>query len=165
MKQLNRTLLNLSFAGVVGTLAASSALAAPASRTLDPGFKVYDSNGDGTVSPEEFRAQGGQEPAFRDGDADGDGRLNGDELVKAKAASDRLKAGKFVDDAWITAKVKTLLLKDEGVRGLDVKVQTHKGMVLLSGWVNDASQIPRAEEIARGVEGVRGVGNDLRVKP
>lgn len=165
MRDLKRTLLNLGFAGVVGSLTASSTLAAPASRTLDPGFKVYDSNGDGTVSAEEFRAQGGLEAAFRDGDANNDGRLNADELVKAKAGSDPSTANKFVDDAWITAKVKTLLLKDEGVRGLDVKVQTHKGMVLLSGWVSDASQIPRAAEIARGVEGVKGVGNDLRIKP
>jgi hyperosmotically inducible protein len=128
-------------------------------------LKDYDSNGDGMVSPEEFRAQGGQEQAFRDGDANHDGRLSSDEFIKASAASDRLKAGKLIDDAWITAKVKALLLKDEGVKGLDVKVQTHKGMVLLSGWVNDPSQIAQAEKIARGVEGVKMVSNDLRVKP
>lgn len=165
MKHLNLSLRRLAVATALSTLAAGAALAEPAAKTGPLSLKDYDSNGDGSVSPEEFRAKGGHEQAFRDGDADGDGRLSSDEFVKASAANDRLKAGKFVDDAWITAKVKTLLLKDEGVKGLDVKVQTHKGMVLLSGWVSDASQIPRAEEIARGVEGVKGVGNDLRVKP
>lgn len=165
MKHFNRSIANLTFAGVVGTLAASSALAAPTSRAIEPAFKMYDSNGDGAVSAEEFRAQGGHEQAFRDGDANGDSRLNSDEFIKANAANDRLKAGKFVDDAWITAKVKALLLKDEGVKGLDVEVQTHKGTVLLSGWVDHAGQIPRAEAIARGVEGVKAVSNDLRIKP
>lgn len=164
MHHINRSLLNLALATALSTLAVATALAGTAAKAAPLSLKDYDSNGDGMVSPEEFRAQGGREQAFRDGDANGDKHLSSDEFVKASAANDRLGGGKFADDAWITAKVKALLLKDEGVKGLDVKVQTHKGMVLLSGWVNDASQIPRAEKIARGVEGVRGVGNDLRVK-
>jgi hyperosmotically inducible protein len=117
------------------------------------------------VSQEEFRALGGSEQTFRKADANSDNTLSSDEFTKASATNDRLKAGKLIDDAWITAKVKTLLVKDEGVKGLDVKVETHKGMVLLSGWVNDRSQIAQAEQIARGVEGVKMVSNDLRVKP
>lgn len=74
------------------------------------------------------------------------------------------KAGKYVDDAWITAKVKTMLLKDEGVTGLDINVETHMGTVQLAGWVNDSMQIAQAENIARGVEGVTGVRNDLQFK-
>jgi len=74
------------------------------------------------------------------------------------------KAGNYVDDAWITAKVKALLLKDEGVKGLNVNVETHQGMVQLAGWVNSPAQIAQAETIARSVEGVKGVSNDLQVK-
>lgn len=144
-------------------IATARADAAPGAAPL--GFNDYDANGDGMVSAEEFRARGGHDEAFKEGDANGDGNLDRDEFVKAKAVNDRFKTGKFIHDAWITAKVKALLLHDEDVKGLDVKVQTHKGMVLLSGWVEDARLIPRAEEIARGVEGVKSVGNDLRVKP
>jgi len=60
--------------------------------------------------------------------------------------------------------LKTLLLKDEGVKGLDVNVETHKGIVQLAGWVNNPSQVAQAEKIARGVEGVKTVENDLQVK-
>lgn len=68
---------------------------------------------------------------------------------------------KTVDDAAITARVKAMLLQDESVKGLDVNVETHKGTVRLGGWVNNPMQIALAERIARGVEGVTGVKNDL----
>lgn len=165
MNHINRSLLNLTLATVLSTLTAGTALAEPAANAAPPSFKDYDSNGDGMVSQEEFRALGGSEQTFRKADANSDNTLSSDEFIKASATNDRLKAGKLIDDAWITAKVKTLLVKDEGVKGLDVKVETHKGMVLLSGWVNDRSQIAQAEQIARGVEGVKMVSNDLRVKP
>lgn len=165
MKHLNRSVRNLTLASVLGALAAAPALAAPAQNASAPSFKVYDSNADGTVSQAEFLIQGGHEQAFHEGDANRDNRLSGDEFAKASAHNDRLKAGQGVDDAWISAKVKALLVRDQEVKGLDVKVQTHKGLVLLSGWVDDADQIAQAEKIARGVEGVKMVSNDLRIKP
>jgi hyperosmotically inducible protein len=157
---MKHSILNLTLAGVLGVLIATSLLAAP----VMSGFKSADSNGDGMVSLEEFVAQGGQEQAFREGDANRDSRLSNDEYTKASANNDRIKAGKYVDDAWITAKIKTLLLKDEGVKGLAVNVETHQGAVQLSGWVNTPEQIIRAEKIALGVDGVKGVRNDLMVK-
>jgi len=84
--------------------------------------------------------------------------------VKADASGDRIKAGKYIDDAWITTKVKTMLLKDEGMKGLGVDVETHKGTVLLAGWVNNATQVAEAEKIARSVKGVTGVKNTLQIK-
>jgi hyperosmotically inducible protein len=165
MKHLNRSVRNLTLASVLGALAAAPALAAPAEKASAPGFAVYDRDKDGAVSQAEFLVQGGHEQAFREGDANRDNRLSSDEFIKASAYNDRLKAGKLADDAWISAKVKALLVRDKEVKGLDVKVQTHKGMVLLSGWVDDADQIAQAEKIARGVEGVKMVSNDLRIKP
>ncbi|MFN3751184.1 MAG: BON domain-containing protein [Thiobacillus sp.] len=158
MKNLKPTLPALVLAGALG--AAGAAVANP----LMPSFKTADRNGDGAVSLQEFLAVGGVEQAFREGDANGDKLLNQDEYTKAVANTDRLKTGKYVDDAWITAKVKALLVKDEGVKGLDVKVETHQGTVQLSGWVSSPSQITQAERIARTVEGVKDVKNDLQIK-
>lgn len=160
MKSFEHRILKLTLAGVLGTLATLSVVAAPVLSS----FKSADSNGDGMVSLDEFTAKGGQEQAFREGDANRDSRLSNDEYLKASANNDRIKAGQFVDDAWITAKIKTLLLKDEGVKGLAVNVETHEGAVQLSGWVNTPEQIARVEKIALGVEGVKGVRNDLLVK-
>jgi hyperosmotically inducible periplasmic protein len=157
MKSINHRFITLTLAGMLGVGVAGQALAATAS------FKAYDSNGDGKISLEEYRAQGGQAQAFHEGDTNRDNSLNQDEFVKALAINDRIKAGKYVDDAWITAKVKTMLLKDEGVKGLDVNVETHQGTVQLAGWVNNPMQIAQAEKIARSVEDVTGVKNDLQV--
>lgn len=160
MKSINDRILNLTLAGALGAFTASSTLAAP----VMPNFQTTDGNGDGMISLQEFQAKGGVEQAFLEGDANRDKRLSSDEYTKAVANNDRIKADKYIDDAWITAKVKTLLLKDEGVKGLDVNVETHKGTVQLSGWVNTPAQIGQAEKIARSVEGVKGVSNVLQVK-
>ena len=160
MKSINHRFLNVALAGVFGAFAATSAVATPAM----PSFKAADSNSDGMVSMVEFAAQGGHTQAFREGDANNDSRLTSDEYTVAVANHDRIKAGKFIDDAWITAKVKALLLKDEGVKGLSVNVETYKGTVQLSGWVSDPAQIIRAEQIALSVEGVKSVRNDLQIK-
>jgi hyperosmotically inducible periplasmic protein len=161
MKFHNTSFLNLTLAGALGAFATTPALAAPA---VMPNFLAADSNGDNMVSLQEFQEKGGQEQAFQEGDANRDHRLNKDEYVKAVAVNDRIKADKYMDDALITAKVKALLLKDEGVKGLDVNVETHKGVVQLAGWVNSPGQIAQAEKIARSVEGVKGVTNALLVK-
>ncbi len=159
MKPINHRILNLTLAGTLGALSVS-AWAAPGM----PGFKTMDGNGDGMISLQEFEAQGGHEQAFNEGDVNRDKRLSNDEYLKAAANSDRSKATKYVDDAWITTKVKTLLLKEESVKGLDVNVETSKGTVQLSGWVTTPDQIAAAEKLARSVEGVKGVKNDLQIK-
>jgi len=160
MKSINHRILNLALAGALGAFTATTVLAAPAT----PNFQTTDSNGDGMISLKEFQAQGGQEQAFTEGDANRDKRLSNDEYTKAGANNDRIKAGKYVDDAWITAKVKALLLKDESVKGLDVNVETHQGTVQLSGWVNSPTQIAQAEKLARSVEGVKDVSSALQIK-
>lgn len=128
-----------------------------------PTFNAYDSNSDGVISLEEFQAQGGLIKAFHDGDANHDLRLSKDELAKASASNDWIMSGNYIDDAWITAKIKTMLLKDDIVKGFSVNVETKKGLVLLSGWVSNEAQIIHAEQVARRIEGVKSVRNDLQL--
>lgn len=73
-------------------------------------------------------------------------------------------AGEYIDDKAVSAKVKAALLKDPDVKGLQVKVETYNGVVQLSGFVDKPEQISRAAEVAKGVEGVKSVKNDLIVK-
>lgn len=61
--------------------------------------------------------------------------------------------GEYVDDSVITAKVKTA-----------INVETFKGVVQLSGFVNSQADINKAVQVARGVAGVKSVKNDMRIK-
>lgn len=72
--------------------------------------------------------------------------------------------GEYVDDSTITTKVKAALVADEGLKGLEFKVVTFKGVVQLSGFVDNENQITRAIEIAQSVKGVKRVENKLVVK-
>jgi osmotically-inducible protein OsmY len=65
----------------------------------------------------------------------------------------------------ITSKVRMALLADGGVpSSLDIRVQTHGGRVQLSGSVATEDEKRRAEEVARRVEGVAAVSNEIRLK-
>lgn len=72
-----------------------------------------------------------------------------------------------LDDSIVTAKVKTGLHKNAVVQALQIHVETHSGIVQLSGAVDDSNkplavaQIATAGQIAAGVEGVNGVVNHL----
>lgn len=72
--------------------------------------------------------------------------------------------GEYVDNSVITAKVKSLLAGDDFLKSFQIGVETYKGTVQLSGFVDSQTAVNRAGEIARSVEGVKSVKNDLRVK-
>ena len=72
--------------------------------------------------------------------------------------------GQYVDDSVITTKVKSALLKDDAVKSFAVSVETVKGVVQLSGFVNTAVQKTDAGEDATAVKGVVSVSNNLIVK-
>jgi hyperosmotically inducible protein len=72
--------------------------------------------------------------------------------------------GNKLDDSVITTQVKTALLAEASIKSLDIMVVTRKGEVQLSGFVNNQGQIDRAMEVARGIEGVTQVGNDMSLK-
>ncbi len=83
--------------------------------------------------------------------------------VAPAASSDQLP-GSVVDDTVITTKVKTALLADSDVKGLDVNVDTVKAVVTLNGAVNNQTQIDRAGKLASEVAGVKSVENKLTIK-
>jgi len=76
----------------------------------------------------------------------------------------RESTGEFVDDSAITTKVKTAFVNDKEVSALNIKVETFKGTVQLSGFANSPGEAKKAEQIALGVKGVRSVRNDIHVK-
>jgi len=87
-------------------------------------------------------------------------------LVIAGCAGDRYhrSTGAYIDDKSTTAKVKADLLSDPVVKGSEVKVHAFQGKVQLSGFVDTQQQKDRAAEIARRINGVQWVKNDLIVK-
>lgn len=85
-------------------------------------------------------------------------------MVACAPTAKREGAGEYVDDALITTKVKAALAADPDVKATEVNVETFKGMVQLSGFVASRESIQKALDIARGVNGVRGVKNAMTVK-
>jgi len=76
----------------------------------------------------------------------------------------RESSGQYVDDSAITARVKAAIFDDSSLKVLQINVETFKGEVQLSGFVDSAQNIRRAGEVARSVKGVVSVKNDLIVK-
>ena len=72
--------------------------------------------------------------------------------------------GEYVDDSTITAKVKAALVHDPVVKALDVSVETFKGIVQLSGFVNTDLEKSQAGNVAATVKGVVSVKNNIVVK-
>jgi hyperosmotically inducible protein len=76
----------------------------------------------------------------------------------------RESTGEYIDDATITTKVKAAFVKDPVVKAIDVKVDTFKNVVQLSGFVDTQEQKSRAEQIATGIQGVQRVQNNIAIK-
>lgn len=88
------------------------------------------------------------------------------EEMKGKAKTTTQDAKTSVSDSWITAKTKIALFSDERVKGRQVNVVTEKGGVVhLRGKVDTPEAKAAAAEIAKGIEGVTSVKNDLQVVP
>jgi osmotically-inducible protein OsmY len=85
-------------------------------------------------------------------------------VVGCASTSTRESAGEYIDDAAITAKVKAAFVNDPAVKATEINVETFKGDVQLSGFVAQPQDAARAAELARGVQGVKSVKNDIRVK-
>jgi osmotically-inducible protein OsmY len=72
--------------------------------------------------------------------------------------------GEYIDDSVITTKVKSLLAADDFLKSFQISVESRKGIVQLSGFVDSQKAADKAGQIASGVEGIKSVRNDLIVK-
>lgn len=72
--------------------------------------------------------------------------------------------GTEIDDSVVTARVKSALLADPDVKSLDIKVETRKGAVQLSGFVGSQERIDKAIALVLKVEGVKGVENGMSLR-
>lgn len=72
--------------------------------------------------------------------------------------------GQYLDNSVITAKVKAAIAEDETLHVTQITVETYKGVVQLSGFADTRTDIARAGTLARGIEGVQSVRNDMELK-
>jgi len=85
-------------------------------------------------------------------------------LTACAGTPTRESTGEYIDDTLITSKVKAKYVESKEVSATAVNVETFKGTVQLSGFVETATERAKAEELARQVQGVKAVRNDIRLK-
>ena len=73
-------------------------------------------------------------------------------------------SGEYVDDTVITTKVKTAIMGEPDLKSSEIKVQTFKGVVQLSGFVSSREDIKGAVRVASAVPGVKSVTNEMQLK-
>jgi hyperosmotically inducible protein len=73
--------------------------------------------------------------------------------------------GAYVDDATITTQIKSRFVENKDVDAASIKVETLNGTVMLSGFAKNATEKSTAEAIARRVNGVKSVKNEIAVRP
>jgi len=85
-------------------------------------------------------------------------------LLGCAGTSKQEGTGEYFDDTVITTKVKAAIFNEPSLKSAEINVETFKGTVQLSGFVNSRADINKAVEVARGVGGVTSVKNDMRLK-
>ena len=129
-------------------------------------FKLLDADSNSKLNASEVT----KDPIFESGgfskaDKNHNGSLTQDEYATYKSAVQQKEAKQAAHDSAITSKVKANYLLEKNFRSFKVSVETKDGIVILSGFVDDAATKNRAERIAAGVKGVKSVKNGLVVKP
>jgi len=85
-------------------------------------------------------------------------------LLGCASTPTKESTGEYVDDSAITTKVKSAIFNDPDLKVFQINVETFKGEVQLSGFVDSAQHVKKAGEVARGVGGVKSVKNNLIIK-
>ena len=127
-------------------------------------FNTLDANQDGMLTKPELKKEKLSAKGFKLAATDKNGTLNDEEFTEYKSKSDKKGMKRVATDSMITSKVKAKLLGDEGLKSFKVSVETHDGVVLLSGFVATEEQINLAEKVAMETEGVKSVKNNIVLK-
>lgn len=85
-------------------------------------------------------------------------------VVGCAATQKQESTGQYIDDTVITTTVKAAILNEPSLKVSEINVETFKGVVQLSGFVRSEDSIATAARVARGVNGVKSVKNDIRMK-
>ncbi|HZR03752.1 MAG TPA: BON domain-containing protein [Burkholderiales bacterium] len=85
-------------------------------------------------------------------------------FVGCSSTSKQEGMGEYVDDTIVTSKVKAAIFNEPSLKSAQINVETFKGVVQLSGFVDSQAAIDKAGEVTRGVKGVTSVKNDIRLK-
>lgn len=85
-------------------------------------------------------------------------------MVGCNSAPKKETTAEYIDDSYLTTKVKAAILRDPTLKTSEINVETYKGAVQLSGYVGSRSDISRAVEVTRTVRGVKAVRNDMQLK-
>lgn len=85
-------------------------------------------------------------------------------FLGCNATQNKESTGQYIDDSAITTKIKAGIFDDLRLKSLQIEVQTFKGIVQLSGFVDSPQKANIAGEVAGLVAGVKEVKNDLVVK-
>jgi hyperosmotically inducible protein len=151
--------------GVLAAFAATPVLAQQdGPKPVNAGFIKLDKNKDGFISRAEAEADKDLIGVFAKADQNKDGRLDEDEYLKGVSAYQREKTAQYAGDSAVTTKVKAALLAAKGLPSTAISVETYKGKVQLSGFVDSKAQIAEAGKVAAGVSGVHTVQNNLSLK-
>jgi len=80
------------------------------------------------------------------------------------STSNQSSTGQYIDDSVITTKVKTAIFNEPSLKVNQITVETYKSVVQLSGFVDSDASMSKAVAIARSVQGVSSVKNDMRLR-
>jgi hyperosmotically inducible periplasmic protein len=128
-------------------------------------FSNLDKNNDGVLSKSEAMKDSSYKKLhFSKADVDKDGTLDKEEFAAAKTKAGNTEVKRVASDSWITTEAKSKLLAEESLKSLKISVETHKGEVLLSGFVDNADMKTKAESVVSAIKGVKSVKNSIQVR-
>lgn len=134
------------------------------SKPLHTEFKQLDANNDSKLTQKEIADDQDFTKGFSTADRNEDGILAFEEYSRFKSRAQQRRIETYLDDTTVTAKIKAELIRDAGMKGMDISVETYKGEVILSGFVETHQQLRRAMQIASGVRGVTAIKNGLVIR-
>ena len=127
-------------------------------------FKRLDVDSNNKLSFGEVEKENYFKAGFSKADRNKNNMLSYDEYANFKSAQQQKETKRVASDSSITSKIKSKYLVEKNFKSFAVSVETMKGVVVLSGFVDSEEVKARAEAIAKSVSGVQSVSNGLVVK-